>query len=137
MAIICWQTEQNHFELFSCRKVSNILHMQNLQNIFWFDKKLQIFHPFYEVCMVLRSDFKFCFITSTFFSAFFAMDVETTQAKRILPFYFHLMNGTIISFVLFLLIFFWRWKTYQLCTLRSSSFLKNKKKKKYEYVNIS
>ena len=58
--------------------------------------------------MVLRSDFKFSFITSTSFSAFFAVDVEPTQAKRILPFsaLFNLMNGTIIFFVLFLLIFF-------------------------------
>ena len=34
MAIIFWQTKQNHFELFSCRKVSNILRMQNLHNTF-------------------------------------------------------------------------------------------------------
>ena len=34
MAIIFWQTKQNHFELFSCHKVLNILPMQNLHNTF-------------------------------------------------------------------------------------------------------
>ena len=34
MAIIFWQTKQNHFELFSRRKVSNILPMQNFHNTF-------------------------------------------------------------------------------------------------------
>ena len=53
--------------------------MQNLQNIFRFDKSLQIFHPLWGSDMVLRSDFKCSFVTSTPFSAFFTVDVETTH----------------------------------------------------------
>ena len=37
--------------------------------------------------MVLRSDFKFPFVTSTPFSMCFAVDVETTHSKIILSFF--------------------------------------------------
>ena len=58
--------------------------------------------------MLLTSDFNFAFATSTPISMCFAVDVETTNSKRILSFFalFNLMNGTIKFFGLFLLIFF-------------------------------
>ena len=90
--------------------------------------------------MVLRSDFKFFFITSTSFSAFFAVDVENTQAKRILPFsaLFNLMNRTIIFFVLFLLIFF---EDGRPTTINAAPFglpiFSKKKKKKSMNMSIS
>ena len=58
--------------------------------------------------MVLTSDFDFPFVTSTPFSMCFAMDVETTHSKRILPFFacLNLMNWIIKFFGLFLFIFF-------------------------------
>ena len=80
MAIIFWQTKQNHFENFySCRKFCPC-RIFYLQNIFRFDKSLQIFHPLRGSDMVLRSDFKCSFVTSTPFSAFFTVDVETTHS---------------------------------------------------------
>ena len=58
--------------------------------------------------MLLTSDFNFAFATSTPISICFAVDVETTNSKRILSFFalFNLMNGTIELFGLLLLIFF-------------------------------
>ena len=140
MAIIFSQTKQNHFELFSCHKVSNILPMQNLHNTFLLiffisdlirDEKICIllstyFSTLMRSDMVLTSDFNFPFVTSTPFSMCFAVDVETTHSKRILSFFvlLNFMNGT-INGIVFLRIF-WRWKTYncQRCTFWSSSFLK-------------
>ena len=61
MAIIFWQTKQNHFNFFSCCKVSNILPMLNLHNTFLLifflsdlirDEKhycLHIFHLFWDL----------------------------------------------------------------------------------------
>ena len=58
--------------------------------------------------MAMTSDFNFPFVTSTPFSICFALDIETTHSKRILPFFelLNLMNGTIKFFGLFLFIFF-------------------------------
>ena len=58
--------------------------------------------------IVLRSDFNFSFVTSTPLRVLFAVDVETAHSKRILSFsaLFNLMNGTIIYFELFLLVFY-------------------------------
>ena len=125
---------------FSCRKVSNILPMQNLHNTFLLiffisdlirDEKICIllstyFSTLMRSDMVLTSDFNFPFVTSTPFSMCFAVDVETTHSKRILSFFalLNFMNGT-INGIVFLRIF-WRWKTYncQRCIFWSSSFLK-------------
>ena len=107
---------------FSCRKVSNILPMQNLHNTFLLiffisdlirDEKICIllstyFSTLMRSDMILTSDFNFLFVTSTPFSMCFAVDVGTTFSKRILSFFalFNLINWTIEFFGLFLLIFF-------------------------------
>ena len=122
MAIIFWQTKQNHFELFSCRKVSNTLPKQNLHNTFLLiffisdlirDEKICIllstyFSTLMRSDMVLTSNFNFPFVTSTPFSMCFALDVEITHSKRILSFFalLKLMNDTIKFFRLFFFIFF-------------------------------
>ena len=58
--------------------------------------------------IVLRSDFNFSYVSSTPLRALFVMNGETTHSKRILSFLalFNLMNGAIIFFELFLLVFF-------------------------------
>ena len=144
MAIIFWQTEQNHFELFFLSwSFKHSAHAESWQyfpiNIFHIRP-----HKRWKTCIlsstyfsslvrsdiILTSDFNFPFVISTTFSMCFAMDVETTHSKRILSFFalFNLMNGTIKFFRLILLIFFWRWKTYncQHCTFWSSFFLKER-----------
>ena len=122
MAIIFWQTEQNHFELFFLSwSFKHSAHAESWQyfpiNIFHIRP-----HKRWKTCIlsstyfsslvrsdiILTSDFNFPFVISTTFSMCFAMDVETTHSKRILSFFalFNLMNGTIKFFGLFLLIFF-------------------------------
>ena len=82
---------------FSCRKVSNILPMQNLHNTFLLiffisdlirDEKICIllstyFSTLMRSDMILTSDFNFLFVTSTSFSMCCAVDVETAHSKRI------------------------------------------------------
>ena len=94
MAIIFWQTKQNHFELSAHAESDSM-------------KIYKFFIP-YKVWYGIEIRFKFSFVTSTPFSTFFVVDVETTQAKIIFSFLalFNLMNGTIIFFVLFLSSFF-------------------------------
>ena len=122
MAIIFWQTEQNHFELFFLSwSFKHSAHAESWQyfpiNIFHIRP-----HKRWKTCIlsstyfsslvisdiILTSDFNFPFVISTTFSMCFAMDVETTHSKRILSFFalFNLMNLTIKFFRLFLLIFF-------------------------------
>ena len=86
---------------FSCRKVSNILPMQNLHNTFLLiffisdlirDEKICIllstyFSTIMRSDMVLTSDFNFPFVTSAPFSMCFAVDVETRHSKKILSFF--------------------------------------------------
>ena len=91
-----------NFLLSLCRKVSNILPMQSLQNIFWFDKYLHIFLSFVRSDMVLRSALNFSFVTSIPLRALFPVDTETKHSKRILSYLslFYLMNGTVkIQFI--------------------------------------
>ena len=99
---------------------------------------IYIFSSLMKFDMVLRSDFNFLFVTSTPFSVFFAVDVETTHSKRILHFLalFNLMNGTIEFFGLFLLISF---EDGRLTTVNSapSGLLLFLDKEIYEYFNIS
>ena len=94
MAIIFWQTKQNHFELSAHAESDSM-------------KIYKFFIP-YEVWYGIEIRLKFSFVTSTPFSTFFVVDVETTQAKIIFSFLalFNSMNGTIIFFVLFLSSFF-------------------------------
>ena len=128
MTIIFWQTEQNHLELFFLVEKFQTFCPCRIFKIFSDSIKIYKFFIPYEVCMVLRSDFKFSFITSKSCSAFFAVDEETTQAKRMLPFLalFNLMNGTII----FLYCFSWSFlKMEDLSTLHPSVFLFSKKRK--------
>ena len=127
---------------FSCRKVSNILPMQNLHNTFLLiffisdlirDEKICIllstyFSTLMRSDMVLTSDFNFPFVTSTPFSMCFAVDVETRHSKKILSFFcfFEFDEWDNQIFRIVSLHLFWRWKTYncQRCTFWSSSFLK-------------
>ena len=99
---------------FSCRKISNILPMQNPHNTFLLiffisdlirDEKICIllstyFSTLMRSDMVLTSDFNFPFVTSTPFSMCFAVDVETTHSKRILSFFalLNLMNRVVKFF---------------------------------------
>ena len=151
----CDKPNKTILNFFSCRKVSNILSMQNLQNtsllIFFTsnlirDEKYVYYYIFtYYIFsflmwsnMVLKSDFNFPFLTSTPFSVFFAVDIETTHSKRILFLLvlFNLMNGTIKFFELFLLIFF---EDGRPTTVNSTPFglLLFLDKEIYEYFNIS
>ena len=99
---------------------------------------IYIFSSLMRSDIVLRSDFNFPFFTSTPFSVFFAVDVETAHSKRILSFLelFNLMNGTIKFFGLFLLIFF---EDGRPTTVTSAPFglLFFLNKEIYEYFNIS
>ena len=85
---------------FSCRKVSNILPMQNLHNTFlliFFISKFKRDETYILLStycsslrrsdMLLTSGFNFPFVTSTPFSMCFAVDVETTHSKRTLSFF--------------------------------------------------
>ena len=122
IAIVFWQTEQNHFEFFFL--LQSFKHSAHAESSQYFP--INIFHirPYkrWKICIllstyfsslmksdiILTSDFNFPFATSTPFSMCFAVDVETTHSKRILPFFalFNLINSTIRFFGLFLLIFF-------------------------------
>ena len=100
MAIIFWQTRQNHFELFSCPKVSNILPTQNPHNTFFLiifisdlirDERyvycyLHIFHLSWDLIWYWHQASTFPFFASTLFSICFAVDVETTHSKSVFLF---------------------------------------------------
>ena len=105
VAIIFWQTKQNHFELFSRRKVSNILPMQNFHNTF-----LLIFF----ISDLIRDE-KICILLSTYFvfNTVFFWTFEFDERDNQIFWNISLHH-------------FWRWKTYncQRCTFWSSSFLK-------------
>ena len=87
--------------------------------------------------IALTSGFKFPFVTSTPFSMYFAVDVETAHSKRILFFFtlFNLMNRTIKFCGFFLSIFF---EDGRPTTVNAVHFglLLFQNKQIYEYANI-
>ena len=107
---------------FSCRKISNILPMQNLHNTFLLiffisdlirDEKyvyyyLHIFHLLWDLIWYWHQASTFPFLLAHFSVCALTVDVETTHSKRVLPFFiiFNLMNGEIKFFGLFLWIVF-------------------------------
>ena len=125
---------------FSCRKISNILPMQNPHNTFLLiffisdlirDEKyvyyyLHIFHLLWDLIWYWHQASTFPFFSSTLFSMCFAVDVGTTHCKRVLYFFalFNLMNGEIKFFRLFPLIEFEYGRPTTVKAAHFASFLK-------------
>ena len=120
MAIIFWQTKQNHFELFFL--FQSFKHSAHAESSQYFPIHILHIRPHkrWKVCILLSTYFSslmrsdmgltsdfFPFLTSTPFSMSFAVDIETTHFKRSLSFFAfcNFMNERIKFFGLFLLIF--------------------------------